>query len=113
MDENEDSCISPQVQQQRWRRHFSRVPNIHVHNIVDMEEMDGIRQCHMAQERSLHEVDRALGKLRNGKAPGRSNILPEMVKAGRGNEYFKEMLLDLISSVWQEQRFSWCGWMLY
>ena len=45
MDENEDSCISPQAQQQRWRRHFSRVLN--VHNIVDMQEMNGIRQCPM------------------------------------------------------------------
>ena len=67
----------------------------------------------LAQEPSLHEVDRALGKLRNGKAPGSSNILPEMVKVGKSNEYFKEMLLDLISSVWQGQRFSRRGWMLY
>ena len=60
----------------------------------------GIR---LAQEPSLHEVDRALGKLRNGKAPGSTNILPEMVKAGRGNEYFKQMLLDLESKLsWQE-----------
>ena len=70
----------------------------------------GIR---LAQEPSLHEVDRALGKLRNEKAPGNSNIFPEMVKAGRGNEFFKEMLLDLISSVWQGQTFSRHGWILY
>ena len=47
-DENKDSCISPQAQQQR---HFSRVLN--VHNIVIMQEMNGIRVSYgirLAQE---------------------------------------------------------------
>ena len=34
--------------------------------------------------------------------------MPEMVKAGRVNENFKEILLDVISSVWQERGVGGC-----
>ena len=35
---------------------------------------------------SGREIGRALGQLKNGKAAGKSNILPEMLKAGRRDE---------------------------
>ena len=44
-----------------------------------------------------------LGKLKNGKAAGFSNILPEMLKAGAGSEDFMGMLTDLMSAVWDER----------
>ena len=47
-----------------------------------------------------------MGKLRNGKAAGSSNILPEMIKTACGNEKFRELLLDLIHTVWEESRVS-------
>ena len=48
MDKNEDLFISPQAQKARWRRYFNRVLN--VHNIVDMQEMNGIRQCPLVSD---------------------------------------------------------------
>ena len=50
------------------------------------------------------EVEKALGKLRNGKAAGKSNILPEMLKAGRSNEDFVDMLTSLVVTVWEVRR---------
>ena len=50
---------------------------------------------------SAREVGKALGKLKNEKA---SNILPEMLKAGRRDEGFVSMLTDLISTVWEERQ---------
>ena len=47
----------------------------------------------------LTEVKRAMWKLKSGKAAGSSGILPEMVKAGRGDEDFLGMMCDLVSTV--------------
>ena len=43
-----------------------------------------------------------MGKLRNGKAAGSSNIMPGMIKTACGNEEFMELLLDLVHAVWEE-----------
>ncbi len=40
------------------------------------------------------EVARALGKMKNGKASGSSNILPEMAKDEKNNLNFLDMLVD-------------------
>ena len=50
-----------------------------------------------------HDVKKALGKLKGGKAAGSSGILPEMLKAGRGNDEFLDMLTDLVRTMWQER----------
>ena len=39
---------------------------------------------------SGREIGKALGQLKNGKAAGKSNILPEMLKAGRRDEGFSD-----------------------
>ena len=57
----------------------------------------------LADEPTSAEVAKALGKLRNGKAAGTSNILPEMLKVGAQNEDFVCMLTDLLSAVWEER----------
>jgi len=44
------------------------------------------------------EVQRALTSLKNEKSPGRSHIWPEMMKVGRHNVDFIEMVLDVLSS---------------
>ena len=50
------------------------------------------------------DIEKALGKLKNGKAAGKSNILPEMLKVGKRKEDFVGMLTDLVSTVWKERR---------
>ena len=49
------------------------------------------------------EVKRALGKLKNGKAAGYSNILSEMLKSGARNEDFVSILMELMSVVWENR----------
>ena len=46
---------------------------------------------------------RTLGKLKNGKAEGYSNILPKMFKAGTRNEDFVSMLMKLMRAVWENR----------
>ena len=48
-------------------------------------------------------MKRALGKLKNGKAPGSSCILPDMVRVGKDNEYFVGVLQDMLTSAWEER----------
>ena len=50
------------------------------------------------------EVAKARGKLKNGKAPGSSIILPEMLKAGGRVEEFTGMIADLVHRIWEERR---------
>ena len=50
------------------------------------------------------EVAKALGKLKNGKVPGSSNILPEMLKAGGRVKEFTTMIADLVHRIWEERR---------
>ena len=80
-DEEVAPCSSKDTQHQRWRRHFTKVLNI------------------MSR------------KLRNGKAAGTSNILPEMLKVGAKNEDFVGMLTDLLSAVWEKDAYHTSGWM--
>ena len=57
------------------------------------------------------EVAKALGKLKNGKAPRSSDILPEMLKMGcriedfiRRIEDFMMLIVNLVEAVWKEKR---------
>ena len=52
----------------------------------------------------IKDIEKALGKLKNGKAAGKSNILPEMLEVGERKEDFLSMLTDLVSTVWKERR---------
>ena len=105
-DEYENPCRTPLAQQQRWRRHFSAVLNIH--SQFDPAELEKVVQRpvrpDLAQPPTLRELTTALGKLKTGKAGGNSNILPEMVKVACDDSEFKCLLLDLVHSVWEEQR---------
>ena len=49
------------------------------------------------------ELRGALSKLKNGKAGGSSDILPDMVKA-TCEESFRDLLLDLVHTVWEERQ---------
>ena len=50
------------------------------------------------------ELITALIRLKNGKAGGNSQILPEMVKIGCGSETVLASLLDLVHTVWEESK---------
>ena len=105
-DENGVPCSSPSEQQGRWRSHFSNVLN--VESQFDTTEVGNVKQRRtiddLSDKPSSAEVALALGKLKNGKASGSSNILPEMLKVGRNNENFTDMILDLVKAVWEERR---------
>ena len=49
------------------------------------------------------EIVGALGRLRNGITSGASNILPDMLKAGKEKKLFVQMIQDLMKSVWEER----------
>ena len=110
-DENGNSCTTTEAQQERWRRHFSKILNIQ--SDFDMEELSRVRQRptrnEMTEVPSEEEVMNAVGKLRNGKAGGESGILPEMVKAACCEEEFVNKLLDLVKDVW-EKGCTPCAW---
>ena len=104
-DEEGHLCTTTQEQQERWRRHFSTVLNIQSHhNATEMEKTRQRPTRHqMAKLPSREELTDAVGKLQNGKAAGKSGILPEMVKAGCCNDNFLNIMLDLVCKVWQEK----------
>ena len=52
---------------------------------------------------TAREVNRALGKLKNGKAPGSSNVLPGMLKVAMKGGEFGQMVLDLVKAVWKNK----------
>ena len=105
-DENGEPCTTQSEQQQRWRRHFTKVLN--VVSQFDKTELDEVKQrktdTDLGTEPTSAEVARALNKLKNGKAPGSSNILPEMLKAGCRDREFLEMIANFIHAIWEEKR---------
>ena len=78
-DEDGNPCTTPKAQQERWQRHFTRVLN--VQSQFSMEVIQRARQrpmrTQLERKPSLEELTNALSKLKNGKAAGSSNILPE------------------------------------
>ena len=100
-DEEGKPCITPKARQQRWQRHFATVLN--VQSQFSMEEVQRARQrplrTQLERKSSLGELATALHKLKNGKAGGSSNILPEMVKAAGEEVTFQTLLLDLVHTV--------------
>ena len=92
-------CSSKFAQQQRWRRHFSDQFEEEMLESVQQREVDQ----NIAGKPTVREVRKVLGKLKNGKAAGYSNVLPEMVKAGARSEDFVCMLVDLMSAVWEDK----------
>ena len=77
-DENGEICSSS-ASHQCWRRHFTTVLN--VQSLCHSTAMEKVRQREMDEDLgsipTAKELTQALGKLKNGKAPGSSNVLPE------------------------------------
>jgi len=98
-------CQSVDAQHQRWRRHFIKVLN--VVSQYDVCEMNLVKErevfTSLGDLPSNEDVDVALQQLKNGKAAGKSRILPEMLKVGRTCPDFVAMLTDLVRAVWRER----------
>ena len=77
-DEDGSTCTTEKAQHERWRRHFTKILNIQ--SDFDVEELKKVRQRpprpEMAEVPSEEELLSAVGKMRNGKAGGKSGILP-------------------------------------
>ena len=68
--------------------------------LFDGAELAEVRQRETDADHSTlpisAKVAKALGKLKNGKAPGSSNILPEMLKAGGRVVEFTRMIVLIL-----------------
>ena len=97
-------CTTLEAQAEQWRKHFTKILNIH--SEVKEEELERVRQRplrpDLAELPSEDDVWDAVGKLRSGKAGGASGILPEVVKAACCEEIFMSKLLELVHDVWRE-----------
>ena len=102
-DEDGNACTTAKAQQERWRRHFTKILNIQ--SDFDVEELRKVRQrpprSEMAEVPSEEELMSAVGKMKNGKAGGESGVLPEMVKAACCDEEFLSKLLELVKDMWE------------
>ena len=105
-DEDGVLCSSKDTQHQRRHSHFTKVFNIT--SQFDAEVMESVTQRqvsdNLADEPTPAEVEKALGKWKNGKAAETSDILPEMLKVGAKSEDFVCMLTDLLRAMWEERR---------
>ena len=105
-DERGEPCSTPTEQHQCWRRHFNKVLN--VRSQFDGAELAEVRQrvtdADLGTVPTLAEVAKSLGKQKNGKAPGSSKIMPEMLKAGGRVEEFTGIIADLVHRIWEERR---------
>ena len=97
-------CITSEAQNERWRRHFTKILN--VQSEFDMEEIGRVKQRPVTLEMSAlpteEELLKAIEKL-DGKAGGESSILPEMVKVACIGDEFVKRLLELVHDVWKEK----------
>ena len=102
-DEDGNTCTAAKAQQERWRRHFTKILNIQ--SEFDVEELRNMRQRpprpEIAEVPSEEELMSTVEKMRNGKAGGESGILPEMVKAACCDEEFLSKLLELVKDIWE------------
>ena len=98
-DKSGEPCSTPTEQHQLWKRYLTKVVN-------EMSQFDGAEPAvadHGTVTTSA-EMAKALGKLKNGKAPGRSNISLEMLKPGGRVQEFTAMIADLVHRIWEERR---------
>ena len=82
----------------RWKRHFESVLN--VHNTVAEEALAGLVD-HPQMEKpevTREEIEKAVGKLRNGKSAGNDRIVAELLK--NGGEAMIDWLWELLQMVW-------------
>ena len=104
-DEEGNPCKTLEEQQERWRRHFHKILNIQ--SFFDETQLEKAKQRPlrewMDELPSRVEVEKAVHKLKRGKAGGSSGILPEMVRVASCDEDFLDALMDLVEEVWEKK----------
>ena len=90
---------NPEEKLAGWQRHFAKVLN--VQNGVAEEVVSELdNHSHVEPpEVSKEEVERAVRKLRNGKAGGQDEVVAELLK--NGGEADIDWLTEVIQQVWQ------------
>ena len=86
----------------RWKRHFEGVLN--VPNTVAAEVIANVEDLATTDttEVTREEVEVAVRKLKNGKAPGSDEIVAELVK--NGGQVMVDWLWELLREVWRTKR---------
>ena len=95
-----DLCSSQSAVLARWHQHFSSVLNVmstFATSVFDSLPSRGIDES-LAEAPSEEEIGVALRQLQNGKAPGRSGIVSELLKYGEAP--LSPYILDLFCSIW-------------
>lgn len=101
-DKESNLCDSADAQYSRWREHFNQVLNIQ--STFSQQELNRVHQREVQPDLddkpTLEELVRSIRNMQNGKASGRSGILPERLKVSSGP--LLHYMLDLIHNVWEE-----------
>ena len=96
LDERGNPLHTPEEKLARWKRHFEGVLN--VQGTADEEAMASLEDLSQVDtpEVTREEVERAVKKLRNGKAAGEDSIVPELLKNGGTSliDWLWELLLE-------------------
>jgi hypothetical protein len=98
-DENGNLLADPQNVLNRWKNFFNQVLN--VHGVHDVGQTDIHTAEPLVTERSLVEVEIAIGKLKSYKSRGTDQIPAELIKAG-GETLYSE-IHRLICSIWNKE----------
>ena len=99
-DKNGNILSKPAEQLDRWREHFNEVLNgSPVMMPPDIDEGEDLEVNLGPISRA--EIIEAIGKTKNGKAPGPDNITPEVLKAEAG--ITADILLKLFQEVWENE----------
>ena len=105
MDKNGKILNDKESKTKRWLEHFSEVLNrnnpSNPVSDIEIELPDKIEQIDTS-EPSRIEVRKAIGHLKNGKAPGIDNLQAEMLKADI--EYATTKVKEIIDIVWRDEK---------
>ena len=96
-------CIGQDNTLKHWHQHFSAVLNIcstFNPSVVEATVQHPVQED-LAEPPTEEEIMQAIGRLKCGRAGGKSGILPEMVK-GCGGEMM-DHIIDLFATVWREE----------
>jgi hypothetical protein len=92
----------------RWAEHFKdelnkEYPNCNDQGKLDLDlKIEGSDEDENLEMPTYEEIEENNKKLKNGRAPGEDNIIPEMIKYG-GKKLVKK-LHELIRVIWREEK---------
>jgi len=104
MDKNGKILNDKESKTKQWLEHFSEVLNReNPSNPVSEMEIELLDEIEIdTSEPSRDEVRKAIGHLKNGKAPGIDNIQAELLKADVG--YATTKVKEIIDIVWRDEK---------